>query len=169
MRNKDLSTELTKTELYEDAWNTLTYQLGATNKRVIPIEEWVQGIHLVGSNFSFTDHEYQREILNTTAQRMCIRKGAQMGMTEAVILRILHKARFVKELKGILVLMPTVDSVIDYSKARFAPLIELNEQIGRFVSSTDSASLKRINEVFVFFRGGKVTSKIEGFKKSSTN
>lgn len=139
-----------------------------TSDKSIPIEKWVEGIRLISGPFSFEGHEYQREILTTNAQRMCLRKGSQVGMTEAVILRILHGLLFGKYLQGALVLMPTVNDVQDYSKSRFGSLISDNEGIAKYVSGTDSVSLKKVRRSFLHLRGARVTGRIEGIKKSSS-
>jgi hypothetical protein len=139
-----------------------------TSDKSIPIEKWVEGIRLISGPFSFEGHEYQREILMSDAQRMCLRKGSQLGVTEAVILRILHGLLFGKYSQGALVLMPTVNDVQDYSKSRFGSLISDNEGIAKYVSGTDSVSLKKVRRSFLHLRGARVTGKIEGIKKSSS-
>ncbi|MGO8989079.1 MAG: phage terminase large subunit family protein [bacterium] len=113
-------------------------------------------------------HEWQREILTCDFPRICIKKASQIGATAIFILKLIYNLIYGTYLQGGMVIMPTVDSVIAYSKGRFTPLIE-DERIKRFVSQTDAATIKRIKKSFLYFVGGQLTSSIEKcLKKSST-
>jgi hypothetical protein len=140
-----------------------------SSEKVIPIEEWVEGIHLTGGIFTWEGHEWQREILLSDHPKICCKKGAQIGATAIFILKVLYNLIFGKYPQGAMVIMPTMDSVINYSKSRFAPLIDDNEKIRRLVTATDSATLKKVKKSFLHFVGGQLTSSLEkGLKKSST-
>ena len=114
-------------------------------------------------------HEWQREILLSDHPKICIKKAAQIGATAVFILKVLYNLIYGKYPQGAMVIMPTVDSVINYSKSRFAPLISDNEKISRLVTATDSATLKKVKRSFLHFVGGQLTSSLEkGLKRSST-
>jgi phage terminase large subunit GpA-like protein len=129
----------------------------------------VKGINLTGGIFNWEGHEWQKEILECDHPQICIKKAAQIGATAIFILKILYNLVAGKYPQGAMVIMPTMDSVISYSKSRFGPLIDDNEKIKKLVSSTDSATLKRVRKSFLHFVGGQLTSSLEkGLKKSST-
>ena len=130
---------------------------------------WVTSnkIKLGGHTYEVKNHEYQMGILGCDArQQVCI-KGAQMGITEVWVLKTLHGMIHGKYPQGALYLFPTQNDVGDFSKARFDPLIEGNDCIGRYVNSTDSQFIKRIHEGFLYLRGARSTKSIGGEKKSS--
>jgi len=119
--------------------------------------------------FTFIGHEYQKAILSCKFPKQCIKKGAQLGVTEIGVIKSLHGHRFKRYPQGSLYLFPTQDDVTDFSKARFGPLIKDNpEAIGRFVMDTDAANIKRIGDSMLYFRGARAAKKIEGIKKTSS-
>jgi hypothetical protein len=98
----------------------------------------------------------------------CFIKGAQIGATEALVLRTLHGMVHNRYPQGSLYLFPTRDDVRDFSKARFDPLIDSNPFIGAHVQSTDAQNIKRIGRGFLYLRGARSTKAIGGTKKSSS-
>jgi hypothetical protein len=128
---------------------------------------WAQlySIKLQGGTFSFTDYEFQLEPMQSQAQRVCYMKAAQMGITEIEVLKTLHGMIHGLYLLGALYLFPTTDNVQEFSKSRFAPLIAANyEAIGRHVKTggegTDTASLKKIRDAFLYLRGASLTRSV---------
>ena len=117
--------------------------------------------------FKVAGHEYQLEILQSTAKREVTIKGAQLGITEAYVLRTLHGMIFGRYPNGVLYLFPTRDDVVDFSKGRFAPLIESNPSIGEYVKDTDSANIKKINGSMLYLRGARATKSIDDKRSSS--
>lgn len=114
-------------------------------------------------------HPWQREILESDFPVIVMKKAAQIGATAVFILKLLYNLVSGKYPQGAMVVMPTVDAVIAYSKSRFAPLIDENQKIRQLVSSTDSATLKKVRKSFLHFVGGQLTTSLEkGLKKSST-
>jgi hypothetical protein len=113
-------------------------------------------------------HEYQIDWLQEDAPRQCFIKGAQIGATEALVLRTLHGMVHDRYPTGALYLFPTRDDVKDFSKSRFDPLITSNPFIGAHVQSTDSQNIKRIGRGFLYLRGARSTKSIGGTKKSSS-
>ncbi len=129
-------------------------------------------IKLQAGFFSFTDHEYQVEPMTSTVQRKCVMKGTQGGFTEGEVLDSLHGMIHRRLPQGVLYLFPTSDDVNDFSKSRFNPLILANKQaIGKFVKSqgkgTDTASLKKIHEAFLYLRGARLSQKVSDINESS--
>jgi len=130
---------------------------------------WLQHckVNLPGGQFSFKDHEYQTEPIDSPFRRICYMKGTQGGFTELEVLKTLHGLIYRRYPQGALYLFPTTDDVVEFSKSRFNPLIAGNkEQIGRFVKpggrGTDMASLKKVNDAFLYLRGARLTQKVSG-------
>lgn len=127
-------------------------------------------IKLGGNTFSFKDHEYQVEPMNVLHRRVCYMKGTGGGFSQLEILKTLHgliKKRFPQ---GALYLFPTGDDVSEYSKSRFGPLVGDNPlTIGKFVRSTDMATLKQIGDAFLYLRGARLSQSVgdSGLKESS--
>jgi phage terminase large subunit GpA-like protein len=119
--------------------------------------------------YELAGHEYQVEPLQCEAQVTVDMKGSQLGFTQIEIVKDLHGLRYHRYPQGVLYLFPTDRDVSEFSKARFAPLIERNRaSIGRFIQNTDSTNLKQIGDAFLFFRGARVTQKVEGMVKESS-
>jgi len=122
-------------------------------------------VNLQGSVFSFKTREYQVEPMQSQARRICYMKATQGGFSEIEILRTLHGLIHKIYPKGALYLFPTTDDMRDFSRARFAPLIQKNpESIGRFVKpggkGTDSAGLKKVHDAMLYLRGATLTTTI---------
>lgn len=113
-------------------------------------------------------HEYQVAWLQEVFPEQCFIKGAQIGATEALVLRTLHGMIHGHYPAGSLYLFPTRDDVKDFSKARFDPLIESNAFIRNFVQSTDAQNIKQIGRGFLYLRGARSTKNVGGAKKSSS-
>lgn len=115
----------------------------------------------------YPDHAYQLEPMTSHDRRVCYMKATQGGFTELEILRSLHGMIHRRYPQGVLYLFPTTDDVGEFSKSRFAPLIAANRNaIGRFVKSggrgTDTTSLKKIHDAFLYLRGARLSQTIEG-------
>ena len=132
---------------------------------------WAEHNHIMlpAGPYSIKNHEYQVDILNAREKIKCAKKGAQLGITESEVLSTLHGLIFNRYTSGVLYLFPTADDVSEFSKARFAPLIADNyNAIGKYVHTTDSATIKRINRALLYLRGARATSDIDGSKKDSS-
>ena len=120
-------------------------------------------IKLQNGIFSLKDHQYQQEFMNSKARRRCFMKATQAGITESMILACLHSMIYGNTPLGCLYLFPTSDSVGDFSKNRWGPLIAANQRaIGRFVRDTDAFNLKKVGRAFLFLRGARLSQRIEG-------
>ncbi len=132
----------------------------------------VSKIRLQASVFSFIDHEYQIEPIGSLARRRCYMKATQGGFTEIEVLRSLWAMIYKHHPQGDLYTFPTTDDVNEFSKSRFNPLILANpDVIGKYVKSggrgTDTASLKKIHDAFLYLRGARLSQKISDENESS--
>jgi hypothetical protein len=101
----------------------------------------------------FNRYPFIPQIIDEHAPRITALKGAQLGLTVACIMRALEDAKRLN-LRGIGYFFPTESEVSDFAKARFGPMMTNNMEVfGAYVKDTDSASLKRINQTFLYFRG----------------
>ena len=121
-------------------------------------------IRLQRSVYTFTDHEYQLEPMQNTCKRSCYMKATRGGFSEIEILKSLHGMIHGRYKEGVLYLFPTTDDVHEFSKSRFNPLISSNRiAIGRYVKSggrgTDTTSLKKIHDAFLYLRGARLSEK----------
>lgn len=99
-------------------------------------------------------------------------KATQGGFTEIEVLRSLHAMINKLHPLGDLYMFPTTDDVNEFSKSRFNPLILSNkEAIGKYVKAggkgTDTASLKKIHNAFLYLRGARLSQKISDVNESS--
>jgi phage terminase large subunit GpA-like protein len=132
-------------------------------------------VRLQSGVFTFENHGYQIEWMQSIAQRMCYMKATQGGVSECEVLKSLHGLIHRRFPQGVLYLFPTADDVGEFSKARFNPLIEANINcIKRFVKTggkgTDTASLKKVGSGFLYLRGTRLTQQIgigDGEKEST--
>ncbi len=135
----------------------------------------LNNIRLQASVFSFTGREFQTEPMCSSSRRMCYLKAAQsFGATEMEILKDLHGMIFGHFPLGVLHTFPTNDEVGEFSKSRFKPLIAANRQaIGRYVKtqkgSTDTNSLKRVRNSFLFLRGARLSEKVGDSSESTSS
>jgi len=118
--------------------------------------------------FSFTDRPYLFEPMESRSQWVCAMKATGGGFSECLgILPSIHGMIFGRYPQGVLYMFPTNDDVQDFSKSRFATLIDNNgDSIGRWVKSggagTDTAQLKKIGTAFLYLRGGRLNPSDEG-------
>jgi hypothetical protein len=129
----------------------------------------LNNIKLSAGNFSFNDHEYQIDPMSENVRKTCDMKATQGGFTEIRVFKTLHGLIHGHLPQGALYLFPTNDDVQEFSKARFQPLISANRNaIGKFVKSTDTASLKRVNDAFLYLRGARLSQTVQAEHKEST-
>lgn len=143
----------------------------AMKLRAVDAFYWVdrEDISLGGKPFLLKGHEYQIDWLQCNHPRQSFKKGAQVGATEIQVIKTVHGHVHGRYIQGTLYLFPTAGDVTDFSKGRFKPLIDDNpHQIGRYVTDTDAANIKRIGKGLLYFRGARQTGKIEGQKATSS-
>jgi hypothetical protein len=119
--------------------------------------------------WSFKDRQYLLKPMQSKARRKCYMKATQGGFTELEVNGSLHGLIYKRYPRGVLYLFPTTDDVREFSKARFGPLISSNpSSIGKFVQDTDTASLKRVGDAFLYLRGATLSRQIEIDSREST-
>jgi phage terminase large subunit GpA len=111
-------------------------------------------IRLEGRPFRFERHEYLRAIYDDQSPHVVLTKAAQVGGTTYAILRALHAC-----LTGLNVIyfFPTRTDVLEFSKSRVSPLLADNPFLGKLLTDTDTAGLKRIGEAHLYLRGMQST------------
>lgn len=135
----------------------------------------MNAIKLQAGVFSFKTREYQMEPMCSTSRRLCYLKAAQsFGATEMEILKDLHGMIRGHFPLGVLHTFPTNDEVGEFSKSRFKPLIAANKwAIGKYVKtqkgSTDTNSLKRVGDAFLFLRGARLSEKVGDSTESTSS
>ncbi len=101
-------------------------------------------------------------------RRQCFMKATQGGVSEKEVSVSLHGMIHGHYPRGVLYLFPTTDDVREFSKSRFGPLIAANPStIGQFVKDTDTASLKRVGDSFLFLRGARLSQHIDSDAQES--
>lgn len=133
------------------------------------------GIKLQAGPFSYKGREYQKEPMSTDARRVCYLKAAQsFGATEMEVLKDLHGMIMGKYKLGVAHIFPTNDEVGEFSKSRFKPLIAKNRNsIGKYVRNvaggTDTTSLKRVRDAFLYLRGARLSQKVGASDESTSS
>jgi hypothetical protein len=98
-------------------------------------------------------------------KRTCYMKATRGGFSEIEILKSLHGMIYGRYKEGVLYMFPTTDDVGEFSKSRFNPLLLANRQtIGKYVKpggrGTDTTSLKKIHNAFLYLRGARLSQKL---------
>jgi len=120
-----------------------------------PLAQWaLRRIRLDGKPLSFEGHAYLRAIYDDTAPHVVLTKAAQIGGTTWAILRSIHGC--VMGL-NVIYFFPTRTDVLEFSKARVGPLLDDNPFLGRLITDTDTAGLKRIGSGHLYLRGMQST------------
>jgi len=130
-------------------------------------------IQLQTTKFSFKEHEYQWEPMQLDARRICYSKATQGGYSELEVLKTLHGLIYKKFPEGVLYMFPTTDDVGEFSKSRFNPLIFANrDTIGKYVKTggkgTDTTSLKKIHDAFLYLRGARLSQSLGGMSEKES-
>jgi len=112
---------------------------------LVRISDWmVKRTFLNGKNYSFKDHEYQVEIVNTQHPNTCCIKPSQVGMSEAEYRMVLGLLDTTPDSVALL-LMPTVHEAQRQVKSRIDPIIQGSRHLSaRLNPGSDSASFKQI-------------------------
>lgn len=134
------------------------------------ILEWCQGLRVGGKPFDLDGHPWQAEILATKSPFVILQKSTQGGGSTVMQMKAtyglisgLYQSSFISA-------WPTADGSVSFSKTRFEPFISDNPQIKKFVTSTDSATVKRIGRGYLLFVGGQLTlSTADGLQRSSAS
>jgi len=119
--------------------------------------------------FDLAGHPFLREVYESRARVLVVRKASQVGASEYLITYGLHGA----DQRGatVLYLFPTDTHVSDFSAARLGPALEASPYLAQVVEEggppavkgtggrrrgADRVTLKRVRDRFVYFRGAQV-------------
>ncbi len=121
---------------------------------------WCQQINLDNKPFSFTGHDYLMSLYDDSNHHIIIRKAAQMGFSTFALLVSVHGCIYKYE-NGVLYLLATRGDVTEFSKGKLNKLIVDNPVIKSSLQETDSATLKKLNRAFLYFRGSRVRAALK--------
>lgn len=99
----------------------------------------------------FKNHRFMLEIYADNCPDMVCIKSAQIGYSVYAIIKSFHELKYEK--RNILYALPTRNIVQDFVVPKVNPLIDSNPIIAKDMGS-DSVSLKRLGNRFIFFKGG---------------
>lgn len=115
---------------------------------------WVSLNNLQNENqrvLEFGDHRFMIQIYGDNAPDIVCIKSAQVGFSVFAILKSFHE--LIYEKRNVLYALPTRNVVQDFVVPKVNPLITSNPKVARHMGS-DSVSLKKVGERFIFFKGG---------------
>jgi uncharacterized protein YlaI len=115
---------------------------------------WVTLNNLVSENqraLEFKNHRFMIQVYGDNAHDMVCIKSAQIGFSTYAILKSFHELKF--EQRNVLYALPTRNVVQDFVVPKVNPLISSNAIISKDMGS-DSVSLKKMGERFIYFKGG---------------
>ncbi len=125
---------------------------------------WAQRCRIMGKpvpgNYSFKYHPWMREIHDCKDQEICIRKGAQAGVTEGLVNIGLYYLDQQK-VNVFYALPTTTPDAHDFSTARIGGAIDLSPYIKGMFTKTDRVGLKRTATNTLYIRGVKSRSQIK--------
>lgn len=103
--------------------------------------------------WSFSEHEYQIEILKDTTDEVCAQKCSQVGASELWVRLMLAMAALAKSMTIIYVL-PNTGFARKFSKGRIDPVISNSKVLKDMVNKdVDSSELKQIGNSFLYIAG----------------
>lgn len=109
------------------------------------LSDWLtQNTTLHGRPFSFTDHEFQRQIMDERHPNVAIIKPSQVGMSETVA-RLVVGFLAVQNNSTAIYTLPTVNEALKFVKARIDPVIDGSPYLRSCMGTgNDSSSFKKI-------------------------
>lgn len=146
-------------------------QLAATDA---PYWAWSNGLRIDGLPFDLEGRKYQLEIMRPKTKdgkvkyHEIIRKGSQIGITIGKVIEITHGAKYQIYPQGIIYYFPSGKAVEHFSKTRFKPFLDDNEDIKKLASDINAVAIRRIAGINVNFFGCSATTIIAGEAKDST-
>jgi len=120
---------------------------------------WMHFIELrteKGDSLEFQNHKPLIDIYGDFHPNQVYQKGAQIGITETAINKILWLGDH-RNLTFIYV-FPTADDVYKFSQGRFNPVIKGNPYLRKRMRSSDNATQKQIANSWIYFRGAQKES-----------
>lgn len=106
-----------------------------------------------GEPWSFTDHEFQREIIRDTSSRIAVRKCSQVGLSEIMVQKLLAMAASLRHVR-IIFTLPTKEMANSFSKDRVDGAISQSDFYSGMVErANNSAGQKKIGSCTVYMGG----------------
>ncbi len=140
-----------------------------------PYWAWVKKLRIDGRPFELEGRAYQMEIMRPETDdgkiktNEVIRKGSQIGVTMGKVVEITHGAMHGLYPQGIIYYFPSQKAVEHFSKTRFKPFLEDNEELRKQCSDINAVAVRRIGKVMVNFFGCSPTVRVGGEAKDSTS
>lgn len=132
-------------------------------------------LNIDGRPFSLEGRKYQLEIMRPKTddgkvkRNEVIRKGSQIGITIGKVIEIVHGAIHGIYPQGIIYYFPSGKAVEHFSKTRFKPFLDDNDDVKRLVNDINAVAVRRIAGTNVNFFGGSATTRIGGEAKDSVS
>lgn len=105
------------------------------------------------AKMSFKDHEFQIDIVKSTAHKQSTIKISQAGMTEASIRKALGLATL-RQKVHLIYTLPTASFARKIAKTRVDTIIEQSPIMSSMLDkNVDSTEIKRLGDSFVYFQG----------------
>lgn len=104
----------------------------------------------------FVKHRFLIDYMADDHPVIVTKKCAQVGLTVSEVLKSVHYASYKK--LNVIHTLQTSDVVDGFVFPKVNPIIEYNPKIKELLQSTDSKTLKRFGDNFVFYRGANAES-----------
>lgn len=112
---------------------------------------WIKGKSGIRP-FSFVDHEYLRQIYSDEHKYIVLEKGAQIGMTEYALSRVLYYCDTLARFRAIY-FFPTDGDVQDFSGERVNAALMDSPYLQTRCAGIQNVGVKRIGQGTMYFRG----------------
>jgi DNA-directed RNA polymerase subunit RPC12/RpoP len=129
-------------------------QLEASN-----VLAWILGngfVNEYNKPLEFTKHRFLIDYMVDNHPVIVTKKCAQVGLTVSEVLKSVHYSAYKK--LNVIHTLQTSDVVDGFVFPKVNPIIEYNPKIKELLQSTDSKTLKRFGDNFVFYRGANAES-----------
>ena len=104
-------------------------------------------------NWSFKHHEYQVDIVNDSARRICAKKCSQVGFSEKSVRSTLAFTALVRNSTAIYTL-PTAGFARMFTKQRIDTVIDASETLSAMRNrDVDSSEMKQLGNSFLYIKG----------------
>lgn len=103
--------------------------------------------------WEFTDHEYQIDIVNSQANRLCARKCAQVGFSEISLRMSLALAGTNRNIR-IIYTLPTRDFARKFATDRFDSVINASPTLSSIIDSKmNNSEVKKLGDSVIYING----------------
>ena len=118
------------------------------------LSRWIaENTYINNKLYSYEGHEYQKFILDSTAQEDVVRKCSQMGVTELAIRKAVAMCGMIKNFTTIYTL-PTASFAAMISKTRVSTVIRESPYLSDLVDETDNVEVKQFkNGSYLHLKG----------------